>query len=667
MCGIAGIIDLGGRRRIEPRIIEAMAQAIYHRGPDEDGFLIEPGIALANRRLSIVGLADGRQPIYNEDGSVVVMFNGELFDFPEKRAALEAKGHVFRTHTDTEIIPHLWEEYGEQMFEHIRGQFAICLYDLKKRQIILCRDRMGICPLFWSVQPHDDGGSWLLFASEIKSLLASGMVPRTPDIRGINHVFSFFANPGPVTCFEGVNNLLPGHWIKLDLNNIRLPLQSKPYWQLDFPDQGQELDFANEKEAIDRYEELLLAAVSRRLRADVPVVSYLSGGVDSSMVVALASKVLGRPIPTFTISVQSKGLNEETEASQVAKFIGTESIVVQCGDNEVRDHYPELIRAAEFPVVDTSCTALLMLAKTVRQNGYKVALTGEGADEFLAGYPWFKIHKMLSVFGANFGASLRQFVLKFSGQPQFDPALVRTTREFVGGHNGWLDIYGLMSMSKLRFYKPELRDTLAKQSPFLELGLDRERLMRWHPFHRSLAIGVRTMLNGHLMSSKGDRLTMNSSVEGRYPFLDEDVVQFVTQLHPRWKLRGMFRDKYILRKLAERWLPKDVAWRRKLMFRAPLDSFHLTAKQGKPVPAWIEQVLSAESLRKTNIFDVEAVQHWRKAVFDKRAGSLQRTSIEMGLVAVTATQLWHHLYISGDLSELPSFRSETPSPVLSAG
>jgi asparagine synthase (glutamine-hydrolysing) len=199
MCGIAGVIDLAGRRPVPAETLRAMADALFHRGPDEDGFLEWPGLGFASRRLSIVGLADGRQPIANEDGSISVVYNGELFEYPEKRAELEARGHRFRTHCDTELIPHLWEDHGEGMFPHLRGQFALALWDQRRQLILLARDRFGICPLYWSRQ-----GDWLLFASEIKALLASGMVAARPDPRGINQAFSFFALPGPMTCFAGV-------------------------------------------------------------------------------------------------------------------------------------------------------------------------------------------------------------------------------------------------------------------------------------------------------------------------------------------------------------------------------------------------------------------------------------------------------------------------------
>jgi asparagine synthase (glutamine-hydrolysing) len=655
MCGIAGVVDLAGKRAAPGRVVHRMANAMFHRGPDEDGFLDQPGMRLANRRLSIVGLADGRQPISNEDQTVWVVFNGELFDYPEKRPALEAKGHHFRTHTDTELIPHLWEEYGEGMFEHLKGQFAFCLWDSRKNCLILARDRIGICPLFYTVQrPREGplaGSNVFMFASEVRALLATGMVPAKTDIRGINHIFSFFAIPGPATCFEGVSLLLPGHYLRVQLGEGQSPesaIRDRTYWEIDFPDWGQELD-PPKNQVIEEYERRLLNSVEKRLRADVPVVAYLSGGVDSSTIVAMASKVLGRPIPVFTISVQAKGLNEESEAAQTARHTGSKSYVLNYGDADVRDTYPEFIWAAEMPVIDTSAASLMELAKLVRANGFKVALTGEGADETLAGYSWFKVHKMLSTFGQGFGMFLRNLGVFVTGSPRFTKEAIKRSQDAVGGHNGWLDLYGLMSMNKLRFYRPELKEYLSIDPPYDHIGLNHERLKKWHPFNRSLYLGQRTLLPGHLLCAKGDRVAMNSSVETRPPFLDEALWEYAAQLHPRWKLHG-YREKYLLRLVAERWLPKECAWRRKLMFRAPLDSFHLTAGN---VPRWIEQVLSRESLRKTELFDVEAVRYHCERL-PKMWRGLKRTSVEMGLAAVTATQLWHHLFISGDLADLPS-------------
>jgi asparagine synthase (glutamine-hydrolysing) len=656
MCGIAGIIDTKGGGRLPRAAVPAMAQAIYHRGPDEDGFLDQPDLSFASRRLSIVGLQDGRQPITNEDRSVWVVFNGELFDYPEKRAELEAKGHRFATHTDTELIPHLWEEYGEGMFEHLSGQFAFALWDSRKRVVILARDRIGICPLYWTVQRPTEGeftgGEFLLFASEVKGLLASGMVKARPDPEGLNHVFSFFATPGPATCFAGVNLLLPGKYLRLELDGQTPDTTPRTYWQLDFPDQGQER-VGDVKQLTDEFEQLLMAAVQRRLRADVPVVSYLSGGVDSSVVVAMACKAMGRPIPTFTIGIQDKGLNEENEAQIVARHVGSKPLVVPFDRTDVLATYPELIRAAEVPVVDTACAALLRLAKSVRANNYKVALTGEGSDEWMAGYPWFKAYKglsLLDVTGLPVSHWLRGAAQRLFGLPRFSKHLARRAAEATGGYTGWHDTYGLMSMSKLRFYGPEMRKRFIDHCAYDDLGIDHAKLMRWHPFHRSLFIGLRVHLPGLLLSSKGDRVAMNSSVETRYPFLDEQVTAFLAKLHPRYKLRGLFGDKYLVRKVSERWLPKEIAWRSKKMFRAPLEGFNLDESLSRH--PWVNQVLSDESIRKAGYFDPAAVRDFRVRSLKMR--SLARTSVELGLVGVTATQLWHHLYIDGSLCDLPA-------------
>src|SRR5882724_11708292 len=252
MCGIAGIIDLTQQRAVPDKIVRRMARAIVHRGPDEEGFFFQPGVALASRRLSIVGLADGQQPVTNEEGNVVVVFNGELFDHLEKRAELEARGHRLVTHCDTEIIPHLWEEHQQGMWERLRGQFAIALWDARKRQLTLGRDRFGIAPLYWSRQ-----GDWLLFASEIKGLLASGMVPARPDRRGIDHVFTFSAVPGPRTCFEGVQLLTPGHFLSISRangNGASAVVQERAFWEMDFPVQGAEEKGENPKRLVDDFE-----------------------------------------------------------------------------------------------------------------------------------------------------------------------------------------------------------------------------------------------------------------------------------------------------------------------------------------------------------------------------------------------------------------------------
>jgi asparagine synthase (glutamine-hydrolysing) len=285
----------------------------------------------------------------------------------------------------------------------------------------------------------------------------------------------------------------------------------------------------------------------------------------------------------------------------------------------------------------------------VHQHGYKVALTGEGSDEWLAGYPWFKIHRLVSpidsIPGLPLGQMVRRFGLRVMGLPRFSWDIVRRNAAAVGGYNGWLDVYGLMSLSRLIFFSEEMREAVADHVPYEDLQLDTARMARWHPLNRALALGARVMLNGMLLAAKGDRVAMNSSVETRYPFLDDDVIGFLAGIHPKWKLRRL-RDKYLLRLMAERWVPKQIAWRRKAMFRAPMDAFHLEG-----APEFVERLLSPEALRATGYFDVAAVQHWRSRLPDLRAGSAKRTAIEMGLVGVTATQLWHQTFIDAGIAQ----------------
>jgi asparagine synthase (glutamine-hydrolysing) len=659
MCGIAGVMNLQKTAPVPEGMVERMAQALWHRGPDEDGFFRTPHLMMANRRLSIVGLHDGRQPIANEDRSVSVVYNGELFDYVERREQLKSRGHVFKTRCDTELLPHLWEDHGEGMFETLRGQFAIALWDERQQQLTLARDRFGICPLFWSRQTNQDG-DWLLFASEIKGLLATGMIDPRPDVRGLHQIFTFFALPGPMTCFQGVNMLLPGHYLKVKPAHGSAPLvQDRTFWNIDFPDKGDEDYRGTPSQLIEGLESRLMKAVECRLRADVPVVSYLSGGVDSSLVVAMATKQRAidqaRSIPTFTIRILDEHLNEAKEASLVADHIGARMVMVDCGRPEVLETYPELIRAAECPVIDTASAALLMLAREVHAQGYKVALTGEGADEWLAGYPWYKIHRLLNwldaIPGLKLSALVRKAYLKWTKAPPMPWEMHQRNMRAVGGPNAWFEIYGMFSTAKLRLFSPWMWEQLDGHAPYEDLPIDLDRAKRWHPLNRSLYVGAKVLLPGLLLASKGDRVAMNSSVETRYPFLDEEVFDFCSRLPPEWKLRKL-REKHILRKVAERWLPKSIAWRTKAMFRAPTDGFHGAEEKG---PVFIDQLLSEESLRKTGYFDPQAVLHWRKVFRQMRPRSNPRVMIEMGLVGVIATQLWHHTYIDGSLADLPAW------------
>ncbi len=645
MCGIAGIVDLTGRRQPDSIVLQGMARSLWHRGPDDDGILIRPGFGFASRRLSIVGLGDGRQPIFNEDGSVAVVYNGELFDYPERKAELQAKGHVFRTHTDTELIVHLYEEHGEDVFAELKGQFALALIDFGKRTIFLARDRVGICPLHWSQQ-----GDWLYFGSEVKALLASGGVPAVADPRGLDHIFTFFAMGTRRTMFEGVQSVLPGHYLKIAFrrDGKRTEVSEHRYWDFDFPDAGDEDDPTDEARLIDEFEATFRRAVEIRLRADVPVVGYLSGGVDSAYVVATASHLRENAIPSFTIQVPGKSFDETEQALATARHVGSRPTILTSDSKVISDTYAKLIASADCPVPDTSCAALWCLSQEVHHQGYKVALTGEGSDEAFGGYVWFKLRNAsywMDRFAPGASHGFNRFVRRLL-PPFASLAELKRVDATVGGAHAQTALYHLVSHARDRYFSGDLKARIGTHTPYEDVPLDLERMRRWSPLNQSLYYGYKIHLAGQLLNYKGDRVAMANSVETRYPYLDEDVIAFVSRLAPRWKLRGL-RDKYLLRHAAARVLPSEAAFRRKAMFRAPLAETFLAK-----APPFVRQLMSPEALRKTGYFDPEMVGRDYALIASGQAGKVGVFK-RLGLSGVVATQLWHHLYISGGLCELP--------------
>ncbi len=651
MCGIAGIVSINGRFNLPGIVIKSMTEAIVHRGPDEEGYYSAQGTDFGSRRLSIVGLEDGQQPISNEDGSVNVVFNGELYDYPERKKQLQQRGHVLNTGTDTEILPHLWEESGEDMFQSLRGQFAVAIHDTNRECIILARDRFGICPLYWSVQSRQ-GKKFLVFASEIKALIASGTVAPEPDMRGIDQSFSFFALPGPVTCFKGVRMLKPGHFLRISQEHAdnSAVIEERAYWEIDFPVRGDE--DLGDAHTISNYSQLFRKSVERRLQADVPVASYLSGGVDSAWTFATAKEILGKAPQAFTLQIKSPELDELSKAEALASTFGSSPIVIPITIPDLLKTYPRLIQAAECPVSDTVSPALLLLAEQVNRHDYKVALTGEGSDEMLAGYPWFKLARLsapIDAMGFGIGNRFRRALAHVFGVTPNDRSYDRRTFDAVGGENVWLDLYGLSGSLKHEVYGPRLRHLVNEYVAYEDLEIDAEKIRRWHPFNRSLYFGQRVHLPGLLLSIAGDKVAMHSSVETRYPYLDEDLCDFTQQLHPKWKLRG-FREKYLLRRAAESDLPAAVAWRPKQMLRASWDILE-NKDAGNP---FIE-LLSDRALNITGYFDEAAVKKLRSA--RKKGSSFSR--VNQTLVAVAATQLWHHMFVE-DLG-VPVERITLPS------
>lgn len=647
MCGIAGAIDLRGTRSFPAERLLRMTGAMSHRGPDDEQIHIDGPVALGVRRLSVIDVAQGRQPLSNENGDVWVAYEGELYEYPELRRDLLERGHTLRTHCDTEAWVHLYEDFGEQVFDHARGQFGVSLWDARNRSLLLGRDRFGISPVFYA---EVDG--WLIWASEIKGILASGMIDARPDLKGLDCFFNFFAMPQTRTCFEGIRCLPPGHFIKVSNGSLAM----RKYWDFDYPDAGDERRFQSIEGAAEELEELLRGAVRRRLVGEMPMCCYISGGLDSTTILGLSGQEHQQPLPSFTIGLDHSGPQDErTQAAEAASLLNSPLTTVSMTSADIANTYPELIRAAESPVLDTSAACMIRLAHAARKQGNIVALTGEGSDELLAGYVWFKAHQTVRqpltplhklarrfLFGSLVGGSTKRL-------PPWEALNgVRVAQQFT---------WEIMRHSRERLYAPGLWDSLGDYDAFSELP-QHDRMKRWHPLNQSLYAASRVMLPGMLLSAKGDRALRNGSTEGRFPFLDEHVVDFCSSIDPRLKLKGL-TDKRVLRETARRVLPKQIANRPKTMFRADFSGTFLCDDR----PAWVDQLLSPESLNATGLFDPVAVQQVRQIQKQRSRVSFQRFCLDMGLTGVISTQLWHHTFCGGGLADLPQWSPEK-SPVV---
>ena len=623
MCGIAGAFDRTGNRRFPQERLSAMLNAISHRGPDEQGFHAERQLALGARRLSIVDISGGHQPMCNEDGSVWVAFNGELFDYPELRIDLLKRAHRLRTRCDTEAWVHLYEDDDMAMLERTRGQFAVSLWDSRRRRLVLARDRFGICPLYYA---ESDG--WLLWASEARALFASGLITPRPDPKGIDYFFNFFSQPPERTCFDGVRMLRPGHILEAAGGRLNL----RRYFDLEFPPSGEE---RRERGLSDELSGLLDRAVERRLRGDVPVACYISGGLDSTVVLSIASRQRRGAVQSFSMGLMNgAGPNETGPASETAELLGSPLAVASMDSSAIAGAFPELIQAVEAPVLDTSCACMMRLAALAHEHRFKVVLTGEGADEALAGYPWFKAQKLSDLAPPAISDWFGRTLLRAAGSAvSAPPDGVRTAQQ---------KMFDVAGVARSHFYSRGMWDLLGGYRARDDMGIDWERVRRWHPLNRSLYVGYTATLAGMQLFSKGDRVTMHSSIEARYPYLDEDVVQFCAGIAPEYKLRGL-TEKWILRDVAARTLPRKIARRPKTMFRAKLAPTFL----GKDRPAWIDQLLSAESLRAVGWFDPAGVARAAKRDFRPR-----RAILDFGLTSVIAAQLWHHIWCGGGLCDL---------------
>lgn len=641
MCGIVGAVDLEGRRVFEPERLARMAASVRHRGPDDGASWSEPGVAMATRRLAVVDVAHGRQPMSDPAGRVWVSSNGELFNHVDLRRELGARGHVFHTRCDTEVWPALYLDAGEGAFERARGQFAVALWDRERRRLLLGRDRVGICPLHVA---RADG--WLLWASEARAILASGLVAAEADVAGIDHVFSLFAASTHRTCFRGIESLWPGHYLRVEGGAVT----RRRYWDLDFPARGEERRGAPAR-LVDEVLGSLEAAVARRQASDGPVATYLSGGLDSTLLLGLARRG-GAPVTSFTVGFDGAGPDERARTVPNASALGATLRTLVPTGGDILDALPAVVEAAEGPVMDTADACLLLLARRVSRSGFKVVLSGEGADEAMGGYVWHRTHRLMRRLGRLHpalpaGARTAAGWLVAPGTPA-----PRFQAHFGDVRPGLLDMYEPLSRARGLFYSDEMSAQVRGYDPFDDLDISPSRMRPWHPLHQSLYVEYKLMLPGHLLLGKGDRVTMGSGVEGRFPFLDEDFIALSSQLAPSYKLRGS-REKWLLREVARRVLPPSVTELPKSMFKA-----HSLCELGPP-PPWGRQLLSDGSLRATGYFSLDRVRREERLQRCLPAFAPRRYVADATYTAVVMTQLWHHLFLGGGLCELPRW---TPPP-----
>ena len=640
MCGLAGYL---GNVAEPERLLAAMGHAIAHRGPDGRGLKViapagsAPGAGLSHVRLSIVGLADSAQPMMSDDGQLSIAFNGEIFNYVELREELVARGHRFRTSGDTEVLLKLYEIYGPEGLSRLNGDFAFAIWDGRTRRMMLARDRMGVRPLFYT-----EKAGTLYFASEVKALLAIPGFHAALDPFALDQVFTLWSPIAPRTAFEGVFELEPGNYMIADASGRRI----STYWSLDFPDSADVRPDMNEDDKAAQLRHLLEDATRIRLRADVPVGSCLSGGLDSSIVAALAAEMAPRGLDTFAITFDSPEHDESGFQTLMARHLGVKHHEINCTEADIAAAFPDVVRLAERPLIRTAPAPMYRLSSLIRETGMKVVLTGEGADEVFAGYDLFKEAQVRRFCARQPGSKIRPHL--FRKLYPYLPGLQKQSAEYLAAFFG-ADAAPLSD--PLFSHRPRLRNTAAAKLFFSGdlksrlAGYDAaddmiaqlpERFSRWHPLHQAQYLETRFLMPGYILSSQGDRMAMGNGVEGRFPFLDHRLVEFATTLSPSMKLKGL-KEKYLLRKSMADKLPAEITHRVKQPYRAP-DS---RAFSDSVAQEQVHAVLNSSRVAGDGLFNAAAVDKLVQKCAGQAAPSFRD---DTAFIGVLSTQMWLDIF-----------------------
>lgn len=594
MCGIVGIFDTIGKREISHDVLSRMNESQHHRGPDEGGLHVEPGLGLGHRRLAIIDLSSGHQPLFNEDHSVVVVFNGEIYNFVELMPELQALGHTFRTHCDTEVIVHAWEEWGEKCAERFRGMFAFALWDRNKQTLFMARDRFGVKPLFYALL--DDGQ--LIFGSELKALTAHAQLRRDMDVFAIEEYFAYGYIPEPRTIYKQAQKLLPGHTLTIKMGNP-LP-QPAQYWDMPFQSIGPISIEDAQVELIERLRE----AVKIRLVSEVPLGAFLSGGVDSSAVVAMMAELSSEPVNTCSIAFNDPAFNESEFAAMVANRYHTNHHV-ETVDNDDYGLIDTLAALYDEPYADSSAIPTYRVCQLAKKR-VTVALSGDGGDENLAGYRRYRWHLYEERMRSILPDTLRQPLFGFLGHiyPKADwaPKVFRAKstfealgRDAVAGYFHSVSVMG--DALRLKLFSDSFKRELQGYRAVEVLRRHDANAPHDDPVSRVQYLDMKTYLVGDI-NTKVDRASMAHSLEVREPLMDHKLMEWVSGLPRSFKLKGR-EGKYVFKKALEPHLPHDVLYRPKMGFAVPLASWF----RG-PLKQRVRDAVLGQTLAGTGIFNM---------------------------------------------------------------
>ena len=636
MCGIAGIINHDHQHPADVHVLDRMLDSIIHRGPDDEGRLVDRELAMGMRRLSIIDLSTGQQPLYDESERFGLVFNGEIYNFKELRADLIARGHRFKTHGDGEVIVHLFEEHGPKCIDFLRGMFAFAIWDQQDRQLFIARDRMGIKPLYYT-QTSDA----IIFGSEIKSLLHHPHVNAAVDLQGLADYLSLKYVPAPRTMFEGIRSLPPGH--SLTIRNGQAV--ERQYWNFDLQSDS---PGTSEEEYADRLDAILQDSVRLRLRSDVPFGAFLSGGVDSSIIVALMSQELSQPVKTFSVGFAGGDEPDELPYARVIadQFKTEHHEMVITADDFVK-HSERVMWHLDQPIADQATIATYMVAQLASQH-VKMVLTGEGGDELFAGYaryvgeqysPWFRA---LPGFA---GAMVRGMLPRLKGMRRQKIALhALTIRDEATRLTNWFPLFN--GDAKKEIMTPQLAEQVDQDVAAFHEHLDACRSKS--PLNRMLYPDSKTWLPDYLLL-RGDKLTMANSIEARVPLLDHELVEFAAKLPTSMKLNGKVR-KYLLKKVAGRYIPDEIIHRKKQGFPIPIDTW--LRKEVRPA---MKDMLSQDRIKSRGLFDPAIVAN---LVQEHETSFADHSLLLWGLMSI---EQWMERYI--DDKPLTSFPSSQQMPV----